>query len=123
MPAIDPSSLAGALPSEWSVGGIDGAMDPELAIEPGSEEGLGALDGTNDAGGGGFSSVLGKQIGALADLQTEGAAASQALATGTATDPAGVVMAVERARLSMQLASQLRTKGVEAINEIFRTQV
>jgi flagellar hook-basal body complex protein FliE len=122
MPAIDPSSLAGALPSEWTVGGIDGAMDPELAIEPGSE-GLGALEGTTDAGGGGFSSVLGKQIGALADLQTEGAAASQALATGTATDPAGVVMAVERARLSMQLASQLRTKGVEAINEIFRTQV
>ena len=32
-------------------------------------------------------------------------------------------MAVERARLSMQLAAQLRTKGVEAVNEIFRTQV
>ena len=115
MPAIDPSSLAGALPPEWSIGSLDDAV-----IEPGAE--LGALEGTSDAGGG-FSSVLGKQLSALSDLQTEGAAASQALAAGTATDPASVVMAVERARLSMQLASQLRTKGVEAINEVFRTQV
>ena len=116
MPAIDPSSLAGALPTEWSIGPLDDIG----AIDPGSE--LGALEGTSDAGGG-FSSALGKQLTALSDLQTQGAEASQALAAGTATDPASVVMAVERARLSMQLASQLRTKGVEAINEVFRTQV
>ena len=115
MPAIDPSSLAGALPSEWSIGPLDDIG----AIEPGPE--LGALEGTPDSGG--FSSVLGKQLTALSDLQAEGATASQALATGTATDAASVVMSVERARLSMQLASQLRTKGVEAINEVFRTQV
>ncbi len=117
MPAIDPSSLAGALPTEWSIGPLDDIG----GIEPGSE--LGALEGTSDAQGGGFSSVLGKQLSALSELQAEGAEASQALATGTATDPASVVMSVERARLSMQLASQLRTKGVEAINEVFRTQV
>ena len=46
-----------------------------------------------------------------------------ALANGTATDPTTAVMAVERAQLSMQLASQLRTKGVEAINDVFHTQV
>ena len=118
MPAIDPSSLAGALPTEWSIGPLD---DIE-AIEPGAE--LGALEGTTDAASGaGFESALGKQLSKLSDLQAEGAEASQALAAGTATDPASVVMAVERARLSMQLASQLRTKGVEAINEVFRTQV
>jgi flagellar hook-basal body complex protein FliE len=32
-------------------------------------------------------------------------------------------MAVEKARLSMQLASQVRTKATEAINDIFHTQV
>jgi flagellar hook-basal body complex protein FliE len=116
MPAIDPSSLAGALPTEWNIGGIDDVGGAQ--IEGG---GLGSLDGTSD--GGGFSSVLGEQIGKLSELQAEAAEASTALATGTATDPASVVMAVERARLSMQLASQLRTKGVEAINEVFRTQV
>jgi flagellar hook-basal body complex protein FliE len=113
VPAIDPSSLAGALPAEWTIGPLD-----EAGI---SDSGLGSLEGTPDKGA--FASELGKQIGALADVQAEGAAASQALATGTATDPGQVVMAVERARLSMQLASQLRTKGVEAINEVFRTQV
>ncbi len=113
MPAIDPSSLAGALPPEWSTDQLD-----ESGFDTAD---LGALEGTPDANG--FSSVLGEQIGKLADLQSEAAGASQALATGTATDPAEVVMAVERARLSMQLASQLRTKGVEAINEVFRTQV
>ncbi|HEX8085821.1 MAG TPA: flagellar hook-basal body complex protein FliE [Solirubrobacteraceae bacterium] len=104
MPAIDPSSLAGALPTEWSIGPLDESVAP-----PGSPDG--------------FSSALGEQLSKLSSLQAEAADASQALATGTATDPAATVMAVERARLSMQLASQLRTKGVEAINEIFRTQV
>ncbi len=117
MPAIDPSSLAGALPTEWSIGPLDDSVG---AIDPGSE--LGALEGTSDAGGG-FSSVLGKQLSALSDLQAEGAAASQALAAGTATDPASVVMTIERARLSMQLAAQIRTKGVEALQEIFHTSV
>ena len=48
---------------------------------------------------------------------------SQALATGQASDPTSVVMAVERAQLAMQLASQIRTKAVEAAQEIFHTQV
>ena len=114
MPAIDPSSIAGALPTEWAIGPLDDAA----IAEPGS--GLG-VDGA--PAGDRFSSVLGEQLSKLSDLQTEAADAATALATGTATDPSSVVMAVERARLSMQLASQLRTKGVEAINEIFRTQV
>jgi flagellar hook-basal body complex protein FliE len=32
-------------------------------------------------------------------------------------------MTIERARLSMQLAAQIRTKGVEALQEIFHTSV
>ena len=55
--------------------------------------------------------------------QTEAASAAQALATGQATDPTAVVMAVERAQLAMQLASQIRTKAVEAAQDIFHTQV
>ena len=39
------------------------------------------------------------------------------------TDPTQVVMSVERARLAMQLASQIRTKAVESYNDIFHTQV
>jgi len=32
-------------------------------------------------------------------------------------------MALERARLSMQLAGQIRTKALEAFSDIFHTQV
>ena len=39
------------------------------------------------------------------------------------TDPTAVVMAVERAQLAMQIASQIRTKAVEAAQNIFQTQV
>jgi flagellar hook-basal body complex protein FliE len=45
------------------------------------------------------------------------------LAAGTAADPSAAVMAIERARLAMQLAAQVRTKGVEALQEIFHTQI
>ena len=71
----------------------------------------------------GFGSMLGDSIQALAKTQTDAASQAQALATGQATDPTAVVMAVERAQLSMQLASQIRTKAVEAAQDIFHTQV
>ena len=67
--------------------------------------------------------MLGKSIAVARPTQNEAASASQALATGQATDPTAVVMAVERAQLAMQLASQIRTKAVEAAQDIFHTQV
>ena len=72
---------------------------------------------------GGFGDVLAQQIGNLADLQETAATASQSLANGTATDVSSVVTAVEKAQLAMQLAGQIRTKGSEAINDIFHTQI
>jgi len=73
--------------------------------------------------GGGFGGVLSGQLQQLQNVQNDATQQSQALATGTATDPNAVVMAVERAQLSMQMASTLRNKGVEAMQEILRTQV
>ena len=110
MTPIDPSMVT--VGGEWSLG-----IDP----------GLGALErGTESVAGGGagsFGSMLTKQISNLEQLQVDAAEQSRALATGQASDPAEVVMAVEKARLAMQLAAQLRTKGVEAITEVMRTQV
>ena len=101
-PVIDPSVIARG--AEWQIGGAD---------KPSGAEGA----------SGGFGNILGSQISKLTDLQTQAADASQQLATGQATDPTAVVMAVERAQLAMQLAGQLRTKGVEALNDILHTQV
>ena len=107
---VDPAFLTTS--PEWNI-----------ALEAPATQDTSNLDVDGVGAGSEFGSVLGKQIQALADLQREGSNASAALATGTATDPAETVMAVERARLSMQLASTLRTKGVEAVQEIFHTQV
>jgi flagellar hook-basal body complex protein FliE len=92
--------------------GTDWAISPvEPAVEAPAEDGAG------------FGGLLANKVEQLAKLQTEAAEGAQALATGEASDPTAVVMAVEKARLSMQLASQIRTKSVEAINDIFHTTV
>ena len=67
--------------------------------------------------------MLANQVQNLQGLQNDAAQQSTALATGQAADPSQVVMAVERARLGMQLASQIRTKLVEAQQDLFHTQV
>ena len=67
--------------------------------------------------------MLAGSVQALSKTQDDAAGAAQALATGQASDPTSVVMAVERAQLAMQLAGQIRTKAVEAAQEIFHTQV
>ena len=95
--------------AEWQVG-----LGPEAATGTAAQPA---------AGGQGFGSFLTQKVGELADLQNQAAQGAQQLAAGTATDPSSVVMAVEKARLSMQLASQVRTKATEAINDIFHTQV
>ena len=97
---IDPSFAIGG--PEWSVGGID--------TQP---------SGT----GSGFGAMIGQSIQALQNTQDQAAQASMDLATGKATDETAVVMAVERAQLAMQLASQIRTKAVEAAQDLFHTQV
>jgi flagellar hook-basal body complex protein FliE len=83
---------------------------------------------TNDAAsapadGGGFGKALAGQIEKLAASQNEAAEATQQLATGQADDVTSVVMSVEKASLELQLATQIRNKGVEAYQEIFRMSV
>ena len=107
---IDPSMLTSG--AEWNVGSVDGSA------------GAGAAGARRrPAAARASATMLTDQLGKLEGIQNDAAKASQALATGQATDPEAVVMAVERARLSMQLASTLRTKAVEAFTDVFHTQV
>jgi flagellar hook-basal body complex protein FliE len=109
MPAIDPTLAVRG--TEWSIGSVEG-LGSEGATAPGT-----------GAEGSQFGGLLADQVGKLAALQQDAATASRDLASGTATDPAATVMTIERGRLSMQLAAQIRTKGVEALQEIFHTSV
>jgi flagellar hook-basal body complex protein FliE len=108
MAAIDPSmAINGA---EWNVGSI-GSVDSTPSGTQGTTSGSS------------FGSLLGQSIQSLQSSQDQAASAANALATGQASDPSSVVMAVERAQLAMQLASQIRTKAVEAAQDIFHTTV
>jgi flagellar hook-basal body complex protein FliE len=95
-------------------------IDPTFAVS-GAEWQIAPVEAPAEAGASG--SGFGKMLSGLQATQTEAAQAAQDLATGQASDPTAVVMAVERAQLSMQLASQIRTKAVEAVQTIFQTQV
>jgi flagellar hook-basal body complex protein FliE len=101
---IDPSFAVGG--PEWRIGSVDGPAA-----------------GTAAPASGGFGGMLATQLGDLDQLQQDAASASQDLATGRAADPSQTVMTIERARLAMQLAAQIRTKGVEALQDVFHTQV
>jgi flagellar hook-basal body complex protein FliE len=107
-------------------------IDPAMAVSGpewniATPDGLGAA-GTPGAagaaqGGSSFGGMLANSITSLENTQAQASGAAQALATGQNVDPTSVVMAVERARLSMQMASTMRTKAVESFQDIFHTQV
>lgn len=105
---IDPSFLTTT--PEWQIEGV-GRLDPSTP----------EFDGPSKTPG--FGEMLGKQVAQLQELQENASTQAQALASGEAKDPTEVVMAVEKAKLSMQLATQLRDRSVTALQEILRTQV
>jgi flagellar hook-basal body complex protein FliE len=108
---IDPSMAVSG--PEWQIQGVGNDI-------PGQAGGGATVGGAPQES---FGQMLSNQVNGLQNLQNDAASQSQALATGQAADPSQVVMAVERARLGMQLASQIRTKLVEAEQDIFHTQV
>jgi flagellar hook-basal body complex protein FliE len=114
VPAVDPTAALG-VGGEWNIQGI-GGLGPAgpTAIDP-------PTGPATDSGG--FGSLLAQQVGKLSQLQDNATTAAQSLADGTASDPSAVVVAVEKAQLAMQLAGQIRTKGAEAISDIFHTQI
>jgi flagellar hook-basal body complex protein FliE len=101
IPPVGGASLTGVLPQEVPAGGGTGVSGSE----------------------GGFGKELSGAISSLEQSQQSSDAASQALATGTVKDPESAVVTVEDAQMTMELASQIRTKATEAVQNIFQTQV
>jgi flagellar hook-basal body complex protein FliE len=95
---------------DWSVGQVGGAGKAN------------ATQGAESPAGG-FGSMLSNAIGNLEKTQEAASTASTELATGKTEDLSSVITAVQEASLSMELASQVRNKAVEAYSEIFRTQI
>jgi flagellar hook-basal body complex protein FliE len=100
-------------PSEWSVGAVGGiGQDPNAAV-----------NGATGSGDGSFGSALTGAINSLDQTQVNATNSAQQLATGQLTDPTQAITSVENASLAMDLASQIRTKLVNAVDTVFSTQV
>jgi flagellar hook-basal body complex protein FliE len=105
----------GAAVSELSLGAAEGATQSSQ-----SASGIGTSGGSES---GGFGSELTDAISSLEKTQESSDSASQALATGTVSDPESAVVTVEDAQMAMDLAAQIRTKATESVQSIFQTQV
>lgn len=75
------------------------------------------------SGAGSFGEVLRGKLDSLAESQATADIASQQIATGDVEDLARNMMQVEQANVSLQLATQLRNKAIEAYQEILRMQI
>jgi flagellar hook-basal body complex protein FliE len=92
------ASISGALPT------------PELAPRP--------IDGTGD-----FSRVVGEGLGALNSSLNAGDLALRGMAAGEAIPLHDVMIAMERARLDLQFAVEVRNRAVEAYQQLTQMQL
>ena len=109
---ISQMAVPKAAGGEWSVGKIGGTQGAE---KPGAAA---AADPS-----GGFGGMLSNAIDGLQKTQEAASTQATQLATGQTQDLSSVVTAVQEAQLSMELATQVRSKAVEAYTEIFHTQI
>ncbi|ACB61332.1 MULTISPECIES: flagellar hook-basal body complex protein FliE [Exiguobacterium] len=70
-----------------------------------------------------FSEVLSQAMNGLNDAQQASSQARVDLATGKTTDLHNIMIKTEEASLSMQLAIEVRNKGIEAYQEMMRMQL
>ena len=87
---------------------------PRMAAEGGGKAREGGID---------FKAGLNRAIDGLNRVQNEADDMVAKMVTGEVEDIHQVVLAVEKANLSMQLAVQVRNKVVEAYQEIMHMQV
>lgn len=106
-------------------------VNGSAAAWPGSSglNGLGGLAGTAGGGaargaaGAGFKDLFGQIFADANRQQLEAQRLNEQLVTGRIQDVSQVMLAAQKAELSLQLAIQVRNKLLEAYQEIMRMQV
>jgi flagellar hook-basal body complex protein FliE len=86
--------------------------------------GAGAVDdvkGANSAGG--FASMLANKLTELNSQQASASNEMNAVATGKVDDVAQSMVRIEQANVSLQMATQVRNKVIEAYQEVIRMQI
>lgn len=99
-------------------GGIQGLQGLQLPMLEGTG---GASEAPKAASG--FGDMLRTKLEDLTKTQVAGETAATDLAAGRADDVAQTMIKVEQANISLQMATQMRNKVIEAYQEILRMQV
>jgi flagellar hook-basal body complex protein FliE len=81
-------------------------------VSPGSASGAGGAPGTS------FADVLKNSINEVAKLQQDASQATEAVLTGKSEDLTGVMTAVEKSDLAFKTLLAIRTKLMDAYEEI-----
>ncbi|MCD6118433.1 flagellar hook-basal body complex protein FliE [bacterium] len=98
---------------------IDPSMRPIEQIMPIDNAARGMMEESSDT----FQNILVQEIDKIVGLHKEAGALTMALAKGEDVDLSQVVIAVEKADLSLRFALQLRNKVLEAYQEITRMPI
>jgi flagellar hook-basal body complex protein FliE len=110
-----------------ALGGISAGTGGGLPLEllDGAKKAAGAAADAAEksAGTGGFADVLKSKLADLNALQADSAKATQEIATGRVDDIAQTLLRIEQSSVSMQMATQVRNKVIEAYQEVLRMQV
>lgn len=106
-----------------AIGAISGALPALVPFAPISlappDPGLGAAAGNPAVD---FASVLGKGMNAVQSAQTNADSLAVQAATGDLTDIHDYTIAATQASLVTELASALRSKGIDAFNQVMGMQ-
>ncbi len=96
---------------------VPGAKTPEVRPVNNGPQGVGKADVPS------FADTLKESIAEVNDLKLQADEAIQKLATGESTDIQETIMAVEKADVSFKLMMEVRSKILNAYQEVMRTQV
>lgn len=69
-----------------------------------------------------FTDLLGQAVDAINGSQSAADAAANQLVTGQSTDIHSVMIAMEKAKVTFDLATQVRNKTLDAYNQLLQTQ-
>jgi len=92
-------------------------------VVPSTKSVPGIGHGATEKAANGFGELLGQAMDTVNNAQKEADTAITRLASGEPVDLHQVMIAMERADLTAQLATEVRDKLVEAYQEIMRMQV
>ncbi|UQX87950.1 flagellar hook-basal body complex protein FliE [Jatrophihabitans telluris] len=110
IPAID------AISSSSGVSGLSGLSGLGATTDSSATGSASATSGSD------FASMLSKGIGAVSDAQNKADTLAVQAATGDLTNIHDYTIAATQASLMTELASAIRTKGVDAFNQIMGMQ-